>query len=162
MLLEADFWVAVSVLVFFLIAFKFGLGKLVTGSLDARTKQIAGDLAEARRFRDEADALLKAYEAKRAAAEREAQEIVDNARADAERAAADAHARLTEFVARRTAAAEAKIAQAETQATAEVRAAAAEAAVRAAGEVLRENLKSGKTADRIFADSLNEVRTQIH
>lgn len=113
MLLEADFWVAISFFIFIAIALKVGVGKLIVNSLDKRTKQIASDLAEARRFRDEAEALLKAYEAKRVAAEQEAQSIVDNARADAERAAAEAHARLSEFVARRTAAAEAKIAQAE-------------------------------------------------
>lgn len=161
MLLEAEFWVAISFFVFVGIALKAGVGKLITDALDKRTKQIANDLAEARRFRDEAEALLKAYEAKRVAAEKEAQSIVDNARIDAERAASEAHARLTDFIARRTAAAEAKIAQAETQAAAEVKAAAADAAVRAAEEVLRDNLK-GKTADRIFVDSLNQVRTQIH
>lgn len=161
MLLEAEFWVAVSFFIFLGIALKFGVGRLIVDSLDKRTKQIANDLAEARRFRDEAEALLKAYEAKRVAAEQEAQSIVDNARADAERAAADAHARLTEFVARRTAAAEAKIAQAEIQAAADVRAAAADAAVRAAEDILRGSL-TGKTADRIFEDSLKEVRAQIH
>lgn len=161
MLLSADFWVAVSFFIFLGIALKFGVGRLIVDALDKRTKQIASDLAEARRFRDEAEALLKAYEAKRIAAEQEAQSIVDNARADAENAAAEAHARLTDFVARRTAAAEAKIAQAEVQAAADVRAAAAEAAVKAAEEILRDSLK-GKTADRIFDESLKQVRAQIH
>lgn len=161
MFLTADFWVAISFFLFVGIALKYGAGKLVVDGLDKRTKQIANDLAEARRFRDEAEALLKAYEAKRVAAEQEAQSIVDNARADAERAATEAHARLTEFIARRTAAAEAKIAQAEVQAAADVRAAAADAAVRAAEGILRDSLK-GKTADRIFDESLKEVRTQIH
>ncbi|MBB3808859.1 ATP F0F1 synthase subunit B [Pseudochelatococcus contaminans] len=162
MFLEADFWVAVSVLAFLAVAFKFGLGKIIANSLDNRTKQIASDLAEARRFRDEAEALLKAYEAKRVAAEREAQTIIDTARTDAASAAAEAHARLQEFVARRTAAAEAKIAQAEVQATADVRAAAADAAVRAAEEILRDNLKGTQKAEQIFEDSLKEVRAQIH
>lgn len=161
MLLEAEFWVAVSFFVFIAIALKAGAAKLIVGPLDNRTKQIASDLAEARRFRDEAEALLKAYETKRVAAETEAQTIVDNARADAERAASEAHARLTDFVARRTAAAEAKIAQAETQAAADVKAAAVEAAVLAAETILRDSLK-GKTADRVFAESLKEVRAQIH
>ncbi|MGV6871412.1 F0F1 ATP synthase subunit B family protein [Pseudochelatococcus sp. B33] len=160
-MLEAEFWVAVAFFIFLGLVLKLGAGRLIVDALDKRTKKIANDLAEARRFRDEAEALLKAYEAKRVAAEQEAQAIVDNARADAERAADEAHARLTEFVARRKAAAEAKIAQAETQATADVRAAAADAAVRAAEEILRSSLK-GKTADRIFEDSLKEVRAQIH
>ncbi|MFC0217241.1 F-type H+-transporting ATPase subunit b [Pseudochelatococcus lubricantis] len=158
---EAEFWVAVSFFCFVGIALKMGAGKMLVGPLDDRTKQIASDLAEARRLRDEAEALLKAYEAKRVAAEAEAQAIVDNARTEAERAAEEAHARLTDFIARRTKAAEAKIAQAETQATADVKTAAAEAAVRAAEEILRGSLK-GKTAERLFEESLNEVRTQIH
>lgn len=161
MLLEAEFWVAVAFFVFVGIALKAGAGKLIVGPLDDRTKQIANELAEARRFRDEAEALLKAYEAKRVAAEAEAQEIVETAREDAERAASEAHARLTEFIARRTAAAEAKIAQAEIQAAADVKAAAVEAAVRAAEAIIRDSI-TGETADRVLSDSLKEVRSQIH
>ncbi|MGI6247345.1 MAG: ATP F0F1 synthase subunit B [Pseudochelatococcus sp.] len=161
MFLEAEFWVAVSFFVFVGIALKAGAGKLIIGPLDDRTKQIANELAEAQRLRNEAATLLESYKAKRVAAEAEAQAIVDHARAEAERAAKEAGERLSDFVARRTATAEAKIAQAEAQAATEVKAAAAEAAVQAAEGVLRASLK-GKTADRLFEESLNEVRTQIH
>ena len=61
--------------------------------------------------------MLKEFEQKRGAAEREAAEIVSLARDEAERLAAEAQQKIADFVKRRTATAEAKIAQAETQAT---------------------------------------------
>src|ERR1700743_1350397 len=71
--------------------------------------------AAARRLKDEAARVLAEYKAKRATAEREADDIVTNARAEAERIAADAKAKMEDFVARRTKTAENKIALAEAR-----------------------------------------------
>lgn len=161
MFLEADFWVAVSFFIFVGIALKAGAGKAIIGPLDERTRRIASELAEARRFRDEAEALLREYETRRKSAEAEAKAIVDNAQAEAARIADEAHAKLTDFVARRTAAAEARIAQAEVQAAADVKAAAVDAAVKASAIILQETLK-GHAADDILEKSLSEVRAQLH
>ncbi|MFC7399443.1 ATP F0F1 synthase subunit B [Chelatococcus sp. GCM10030263] len=159
--MDAEFWVAVSFVVFLGVAIYFGAHKTVLVSLDARTKRIADELEEAKRFRAEAEALLKEYQAKRAAAETEAEAIVTNAREEAQRIAEEAHRRMNDFVVRRTAAAEAKIAQAEAQAAAEVRAAAAEAAIRASETVLKKAVQ-GERADAIFEASLAGVRSKLN
>ena len=130
-------------------------------SLDGRSKRIGQELAEARRLREDAERLLREYQTKREAAEREAAEIVSNAREEAERLAREAQERLADFVKRRTATAETKIAQAEAQASAEVRAAAAEAAVRASERVLRGEI-AGQTAEDLVTRSLGEVRTKLN
>ena len=112
MLTEAEFWVAVSFLIFIGVVWWTGGFGMLTSGLDKRGERIRAELDEARRLREEAAGMLEQYKRKRQEAEAEAQAIVTAARGEAERIAEEAHARMEDFVARRTAAAEAKIAQA--------------------------------------------------
>jgi F-type H+-transporting ATPase subunit b len=161
MIFTAEFWVLVAFVIFIGILVYFGVPATILGALDSRTKRVSDELAEAQRLREEAGRLLREYEQKRLAAEREAADIIAAAREEAERLGRDSEERLADFVKRRTAAAEAKIAQAEAQATAEVRAAAADAAVRASERVLRAEL-SGGAADDLVSRGLSEIRTKLN
>jgi F-type H+-transporting ATPase subunit b len=160
MLQSAEFWVGVAFVIFWGVMFYFGVPGNVLNQLDSRGKRIGDELAEAKRLRQDAERLLKEYESKRAAAEREAADIVSNARDEAERLAREAQEKMADFVKRRTATAEAKIAQAEVQASAEVRAAAVDAAIKASERVLREEI-TGTTAASFVTASLNDVRTKL-
>ncbi len=160
MLSNPTFWVGVAFVIFLGVLYYYGVPKTMLNSLDSRSKRIADELAEARRLRQDAERLLKEYEAKRTAAEREAADIVSNARDEAERLARDTEEKMADFVRRRTATAEAKIAQAEAQASAEVRAAAVDAAVRASERVLRAQL-TGQAAEDLVTSSLGAVRTKL-
>jgi F-type H+-transporting ATPase subunit b len=161
MLLEAEFWVAVGFFLFIGVLVYYGIPKKMVDALDQRGARIKAELDDARRLRDEAEALLAEYKRKRQAAEVEAEAIIASAREEAERVAAEAKARMEEFVARRSQVAEAKIAQAETQAVAEVRAAAAEAAVAAAEKILTQSAK-GEVADRLLADGIRDVKAKLN
>ena len=108
-----------------------------------------------------AAAVLASFEGKRAQAEKEAADLVDQARAEAELIAKEAEQRLSDFVQRRTAQAEQKIANAELQAMAQVRAAAADAATAAAEIVLREDTK-GSFADRLIEQGIGDVKRLAH
>ena len=130
-------------------------------ALDHRAERIKAELDDARRLKDEAAKVLAEYQARRASAEREAEEIVTNAKAEAERIAADARTKMEDFVARRTKTAESKIALAEAQALADVRAAAAEAAVTAATTILSQSVK-GQVADDLLAKGIAEVRQKLN
>ncbi len=155
-----EFWVGVAFVLFWAVLFYYGVPRSMLSSLDSRGKRIADELTEAKRLREDAEKLLKEFEAKRAAAEREAAEIVSSAKEEAERLAREAQEKMTDFVQRRTASAEAKIAQAEAQASAEVRAAAVDAAIRASERVLRDEI-TGSTATSLLTSSLNDVRTKL-
>ena len=161
MLLEAEFWVALGFFLFIGVLAYFGVPQKMLAALDSRGERIKAELDDARRLRDEAEALLAEYKRKRQAAEVEAEAIIAGAREEAERVAAEAKARMEEFVARRSKVAEAKIAQAETQAVAEVRAAAAEAAVAAAEKILTQSAK-GEVADRLLADGIRDVKAKLN
>jgi F-type H+-transporting ATPase subunit b len=161
LLLEAEFWVAVAFVIFFALLAKMGAHRLIIDALDARAARIKAELDEAKRFRDEAQALLAEYQRKRTEADREADAIVVAARAEAERLAAEAKTKVEEFVARRTKMAEIKIAQAEAQALADVRAAAAEAAVAAAERILSETTK-GKVGDDLIAQGIRDLKAKLN
>jgi F-type H+-transporting ATPase subunit b len=158
---EAEFFVAIAFVLFLLMLGYFGVHRTIAGALDKRRDLIANELAEAKRLREEAAAVLASYEKKRAEAEGEAKAIIAQAKAEAEAMAAEAGERMNEFVARRTRQAEAKIAMAEQQATADVRAAAADAAVAAAETVLRKEV-AGATASELVMREIGALKARLN
>ncbi len=161
MFTEPEFWVAIAFVLLMVLFAWLGVHRTVLKALDHRAGRIKGELDDARRLKDEAAKLLADYQARRASAEREAQEIVTNARAEAERIAAEARTRMEDFVVRRTKTAENKIALAEAQALADVRATAAEAAIAAASTVLSQSVK-GPVADDLLAKGIAEVKAKLN
>lgn len=159
--LDAEFWVAVAFFVLLGIFAYLQVHRTALKALDERSGRIKNELDEARRLRDEAQAVLADSERRRGEAEKEAAEIVTMARAEAERVAADARTKAEEFVTRRTKMAETKISQAEAQALADVRSAAAEAAVAAAGKVLTDVAK-GAVADTLIARGIGDVKAKLN
>src|SRR5947208_5989609 len=161
MIKEPEFWVAVAFVLFVGVLIYVGVHKKLIEALDHRSNRIQAELDEARRLRDEAGKLLAAYQRKQREAEREAEAIIADARAEAGRVAAEARVKMEEFVARRTKLAESKIAQAEAQALADVRAAAADAAVTAAEKILRDTAK-GKVADDLITQGIAAVQAKLN
>jgi F-type H+-transporting ATPase subunit b len=161
LLADAEFWVAVAFVIFIGVLIKAGAHRLIIDGLDSRAARIKTELDEAKRVRDEAQALLAEYQRKRGEADREAEAIVSAARAEAERLAAEAKTKVEEFVARRTKMAETKIAQAEAQALADVRSAAADAAVAAAEKILSETAK-GKVGDDLIAQGIRDLKAKLN
>jgi F-type H+-transporting ATPase subunit b len=161
MLLEPETWVAVAFVILMGGFAWLGVHRTVLTALDHRAERIKTELDDARRLKEEAAKVLAEYKAKRATAEREANDIVTNAKAEAERIAAEAKTKMEDFVARRTKTAESKIALAEAQAVADVRAAAADAAVRAASTILSQSVK-GPLADDLLTKGIAEVRQKLN
>ena len=161
MFFEPETWVAIAFVILMILFAYLGIHKTVLKALDHRGERIKAELDDARRLKEDAAKLLADYKARSASAEREAEEIISNAKADAERIAAEAKAKMEDFVARRTKTAESKIALAEAQALADVRAAAAEAAVTAATTILSQSVK-GPVADDLLAKGITEVRSKLN
>ncbi len=158
---EPENWVAVCFVIFLGVLAYVGVHRKMLDALDHRSARIKAELEEARRLRDEAGKLLADYQKKQREAEREAEAIVADAKAEAGRVAAEARVKMEEFVARRTKLAETKIGQAEAQALADVRAAAADAAVTAAEKILRDTAK-GKIADDLVAQGIADVKAKLN
>jgi F-type H+-transporting ATPase subunit b len=158
---EPEFWVAVAFVILLGVFAYYGIHRTVLKTLDHRSDRIKAELDDARRLKDEAAKLLAEYKSRHASAEREAQDIIESARAEAERIASEAKTKMEDFVARRTKTAESKIALAEAQAVADVRSAAATAAVTAASTILSQSVK-GPVADDLLAKGIAEVRQKLN
>jgi F-type H+-transporting ATPase subunit b len=161
MFAEPEFWVAVAFVILMGVFAYFGIHRTVLTTLDHRSERIKAELDDARRLKEEAAILLAEYKARHASAEREAQDIIESAKAEAERIASEAKTKMEDFVARRTKTAESKIGLAEAQALADVRAAAADAAVTAASTIMSQSVK-GPIADDLLAKGIAEVREKLN
>jgi F-type H+-transporting ATPase subunit b len=161
MFFDPETWVAIAFVILMVVFGYLGVFKKVMTALDHRADRIKAELDDATRLKQEAAKVLADYKARTASAEREAADIVANARSEAERIATEAKAKVEDFVARRTKTAEGKIALAEAQALADVRAAAAEAAVQAASTILSQSVR-GQVADDLLAKGITEVRQKLN
>ncbi|MCK1653346.1 ATP F0F1 synthase subunit B [Bradyrhizobium sp. 149] len=161
MFFDPETWVAIAFVILMVVFGYLGVFKKAMAALDHRADRIKAELDDATRLKQEAAKVLADYKARTASAEREAADIIANARSEAERIAIEAKAKVEDFVARRTKTAEGKIALAEAQAVADVRAAAAEAAVQAASTILSQSVK-GRIADDLLAKGITEVRQKLN
>ena len=159
--IDATFFALVALIIFLGIVFWAGAHKTAGKMLDDRSAQIAKDLSDARRLREEAEALLAEYKQKRIDAEKEAGEIVARAKADAASYAEESKKKLGEAIERRTKQAETKIAQAEAAAAKDVRARAADLAVAAATSLLKDGMK-GKGGESLIAESIAAVKAHLN
>ncbi|HUO03501.1 MAG TPA: ATP F0F1 synthase subunit B [Rhizomicrobium sp.] len=161
MLREPEFWVAIGfVLVIAILVWK-GVPAMVGKMLDSRAAVIAAELAEAKRLREEATRLLSDYHARAAGAEREAETILAEARAEAARFAELSRTDLTAQIARRAQAAQDKIAQAEAAAMQEIRALAADAAVAAAQKLIQARMDEQR-AGHLIAESIKDLGGKLN
>ena len=90
LLADPETWVAIAFVILMGLFAYLGVHRTVLKALDHRAERIRNELEEAKRLKQEADKVLADYKARRASAEREAEEIVTSAKAEAERIAADA------------------------------------------------------------------------
>ncbi len=157
---DATFFVGFAFIVFIGVLIYYKIPGLLTKGLDERAEKIRQDLDEARKLREEAQALLATYERKQRDALAEAEEMVAHAETEAKREAEAAQAKLEETVKRREQAALDRIAMAEKQAEDEVRAAAIAIAVEAAEAVIRKHV--GARADQLVDDAVKDLRRHIH
>jgi F-type H+-transporting ATPase subunit b len=161
MLQDATFWALVSLILFLGLLVYMKVPGMITAALDKRAEAVRKELDEARRLREEAQALLAEYQRKGREAETEAEEIIDQAKREAAALTSEASGRLEEYVASRTKLAEQKIAQAEAQALQEVRALSADVAIAAAEKILGAKVK-GTTADTLIARSIGDVKSKLN
>ena len=161
MFFDPETWVAIAFVILMVVFGYLGVFKKAMTALDHRADRIKAELDDATRLKQEAAKVLADYKARTASAEREAADIIANAKSEAERIAIEAKAKMVDFVSRRTKTAESKIALAEAQALADVRAAAANAAVEAASTILSQSVK-GSVADDLLAKGIAEVRAKLN
>ena len=159
--LDAEGYIAIAFVIFVGLLLYLKVPKMITGALDGRAARVRDDLAEAKRLRAEAEALLAGYRAKAATAADDAAHILSTAQAEAATIVADAHRAADAVIARRTALAETKIAAAERSAEAAVRAQAVDLATVAARRIIVAHDDPAEAA-RLTANAIGELDRRLH
>lgn len=141
-------WVLLSFVLFFVL-FGRKMWSALAGMLDDRAATVKAELEEAAKLRQEAEAMLREAETRRAEAVAEAKALIEGAKAEAGRVAAAAAAEAEASAKRREQMAMDRIAAAEKAAVDEVRHTAAEIATVAARQVIAEGLTADAGATLI-------------
>jgi F-type H+-transporting ATPase subunit b len=161
MLEDPAFWAFVGLVIFAIVVIWMKVPGKLTAALDNRAETIRTELDQARKLREEAQALLAEYQRKAREAEAEVEEIIEQAKREADAFGVEARKRVEDYVASRTRMAEEKIAQAEAQAVREVRSASTDVAISAAQRILAARAR-GATADGLIAQAIEDVKSKLH
>ena len=136
------------------------LPQRLLAALDAKSAEIANELEQARKLREEAQALLADYETRRKSAEQQAEVILTEARETAQRLAEESRTAMQAQLERRTLQAESKIARAEEQLVGEVRAAITQLAVDAAAHLIETGM-SAQQANALIEQNISELKDRL-
>ncbi len=157
---DATFWTAVSFVLFILLVVWKARGALA-GAVNGRIERIAAEIDQAQKLREEAEASLKELKAKQANAAKEAEAIVEQAKAETKSLKSAADKRFKEAMARREQQALDKIAQAEANAVQRVRDMAADMAIAATQHVLVQRM-GGADGDAAIEDAIGGLSAKLH
>ncbi len=158
---NTNYVVLIGFILFLSLLFYFNVPAMILKMLDDRAETIRSELDEARNLRDEAQAVLAAYERKSREVAEQSQRIIDHAREEARLAADAAKEDLKQSIARRLKAAEEQITSAEEKATRELRNRAVDVAIAAAAKILADSTTATEANKRIDA-AIAEVESRLH
>ena len=149
-------WVALAMLVVFVLLAWKKVHHAVGKALDSKIALIRDQLAEAESLRKEAEALKAEYQAKAASADKDRQALLERAKHEADEIVVKAKTDADALIERRTRMAEDKIAAEERSAVEQLRAAAAEAASKAAARLIAERHDAGTDA-KLVDDAIKQI-----
>jgi F-type H+-transporting ATPase subunit b len=161
MFADPEFWVAVGLFGFIAVLLYLKVFSKIGVALDNRAAEIRKQLEDARRLREEAEAILKDYKRKQRDAEREVEDIIAQAKRDAEAYARETRVAFEEMLKRRAKLAEDKIARAEAQVIDEVRNRSVDIAVNAAQQIIKAQL-TGAGANAFVEDGIKAVGAKLN
>ena len=158
---NAEFWIAIALVVFLFILWRVKVPGLAAKALDDAGAKVQAQLDEAKRLREEAQALLEDVKRRKVETEAAAEEMMRSAQEDVTRLRQEAAVRLGEDVKRRAQLAERKIALAEAQAANEVKSAAADLAAQVAEGILASRLAANQGRDPTLGPAIDRVRARL-
>lgn len=160
-LANTDFVVTLGFITFIAVLVYFKVPGLIAGMLDKRADTIRAELEEARKLREDAQAILASYERKQKEVKEQADRIVAQAKDEADAAAAQAKEDLKKSIARRLAAAEDQIASAQASAVREVRDRAVAVATAAARDVIAKQMTVAD-GNKLIDEAIATVDAKLH
>ena len=155
-LLNPGGWVALAILIVFILLIWKKVPGAVGRALDSKIALIRDQLAEAEALRKEAEALKTEYQAKAKSADKDREALLERARHEAVDIIAKAKADAEALIERRMRMAEDKITAEERAAVEQLRTAAAEAATKAAARIIAERHDAATDA-RLVDEAIGQI-----
>ena len=153
-------WVTAAFLTFVLLAYK-KIAALIANGLDSRTARIKSELDEARRLREEAEAVLAEYKQKQAEYLKEAEQMLESAKNDAQQLRAYAEAELKASLDARMKQAVERIAQEEASAINDVRDHVVDIALAAARNIISDQVGT-MSQEELIKLALADIERKVH
>jgi F-type H+-transporting ATPase subunit b len=160
LLLDTHFWYLVSFLVFATIVYKYGMPALL-GVLDKRIEEIREELKNAEDLRVEAQEMLAQYQRKHKDAVKDADAILENAKAQAKEMQKAAEKELDEVIARREKQLEERVARMQQNAREEILEYASSLAIAATTEIIADQLDK-KSNEKLVDAAIKDISKNIH
>jgi F-type H+-transporting ATPase subunit b len=153
-------WVAISFVVFVLLAVKFAGSKIVA-TLDKKIAEIKAEIETAEKLKAEAQALLADFQLKQREAETTAAQIIAQARKSAEGVQKMAEADLAESMARREAQLTERLKRIEEKAIADIQNHAADLSIQATREIVAKTLDE-KASTKLVDQAIQSVAKYLN
>ncbi len=157
---EPTFWVTVAFVAFIALAYK-KVAAIGTKALDGRAERIRVELDEARRLREEAEALLAEYKRRQGDYLKEAETILAAARRDADALSSYTEKELRAALDARMKQAVEKIAQEESRAVADVRNHVVDISLAAARNIIADHI-STMPQEELIRLALSDLERKVH
>ncbi len=157
---DTNVWYLFSFIAFIALVWKLGKDAILQ-KLDGRILEIKKEIETAENLRIEAQELLAQYQRKHRDAMKDAEQIIDDAKASAKESTKHAEAELAKTVERREKQLADRLERMQASAVQEIQAYAADLAMNAATEIITEKLDK-KTSENLLQQSIKDVAKQIH
>jgi F-type H+-transporting ATPase subunit b len=157
---NTTFWVALSFIIFVIMAVKLAGGK-ITAALDAKIASIKSEIETAEMLRAETEILLADFQQKQRDAQAEANRIVEAARASAQLIQQTAEANLEEAMARREVQLMDRLKRVEEKALADIQNHAASLALQATREIVEKSMDD-KTSANLIDQAVKSVSKHLN
>ncbi len=157
---DTGIWVLFSFVLFAAFAFKLGRKSIIDG-LDSRINEIKTEIETAERLRVEAQELLAQYQRKQRDAEKEADDILKNAKMQAKEITKTAETDLSALMERREVQLGERLKRLEENAIAEIQNHAADLAVAATTEMIVQTLDE-KTNAKLNEETINSLSKHLN
>ena len=158
---DPTFWVATAFIAFILVLVYLKIPLTVGAQLDKRADKIKADLDEAEALCKEAQDLLAAYQKKQRDVAKEAEGIIDQAKAEAQHMLEQGRIQVTKALARREKLAKDRIEQAESAAIDEFRVKTVDIAMDATQKILIKSLTTIKS-DNMIDTAIKELPSKLN
>ena len=149
---DPTFWVAVSFFITLFALIKLG-GKSVCSYLDARAENISSKLEEAKKLREDAQALLAEYQQRQHDVDKKTEAMLQKAQEDAEKVKAEMQKQFDEGLNKREALTLKRLSMAEEKAMKEIRDLAIDISLASVEKIFSKNL-AGEAGDKLIEDSI--------